>query len=88
MVTNIEKEQIILCTFINKKQIRLLMEGTHQQATKVFDLVREQTLKEGKLLPHHNKVSKNRVVKILGINESDIHKNASLERQIKKDASL
>lgn len=88
MVSNIEKEKILLHTFLTKKQIQVLMEGTRQQASNVFEKVREQTEKEGKLLPHNNKVSKNRVIKILGINESDIHKNASLERQIKKDASL
>ena len=88
MTSNIEKEKILLHSFLNKKQIQVLMEGTRQQAAIVFEKVREQTEKEGKLLPHDNKVSKNRVVKILGINESDIHKNAALERQIKKDASL
>ena len=85
MISNIEKEKILMCSFLNKKQISELMEGTHQQATKIFNLVREQTEKEGKLLPHHNKVSKNRVVKILEINEEEIHRNAELERKINKE---
>lgn len=88
MVSNIEKEKILLCSFVNKKQIRSLMDGSHEQSVKVFERVREDIEKEGKQLFHHNKVPIGRVVKILGINENMIHKNAEYERQIKKDASL
>ena len=85
---NIEKEKILLCSFVTQTQIQTLMEGTRQQAKAVFEHVKEQTKKDGKLLPHDNKVSKSRVIKVLGINENDIHKNADIERKIKKDASV
>ncbi len=84
MVSNVEKEQILMCSFINKKQIRKLMDGTHKQSVTVFEKVREDVKKEGKELFHHNKVPTARVVKVLGINENTIHKNAELERQQKK----
>lgn len=88
MSSNIEKEEILMYLFLNKKQIRKLMDGSHEQSVKVFEKVREDVKKDGKELFHHNKVPTARVVKALGINENTIHKNAELERQQKKDVSL
>lgn len=87
MTSNIEKEQIIMFSFINKKQIRKLMDGTHQQSVSVFEKVRDDVKKDGKILFHENKVPTGRVIKVLELNVNEIHKKAEIERQIKKDAS-
>ena len=89
MATNIQKEEILMKQFINKTDIQRLMDTTvWNSVVEVFELAKAQVLEDGKKLFHRDKVPKDRVVKILGINEKEIHKNAALERQIKKDASL
>lgn len=88
MTSNIKKEEVLLKTFISKSDIQKLMDTTNwKQIQDVFKEAREQVLSEGKKLYHNDKVPKRVVVKILGIDEKEIHKNAALERQIKKDVS-
>lgn len=85
---NIKKEEILLKTFIRKTDIQVLMDTTKwSDIQEVFQEAREQVLSNGKKLFHKDKVPKSVVVKILGIDEKEIHRNAALERQIKKDVS-
>ncbi len=83
MASNIEKEKVLFCQFITKTQISTLLDTTDSKiANKVFYEVRKQINEEGKLLFHKNRVPKYRVVKILEIDEDEIHRNAELERKI------
>ena len=85
---NIKKEEILLKTFIRKTDIQILMDTSKwSDIQEVFEEAREQVLSAGKKLYHKDKVPKSVVIKILGIDEKEIHKNAALERQIKKDVS-
>lgn len=87
--SNIEKEKIILCSFITKKQLGMLMDTTNYYTVKkAFEDCRNQILSEGKKLYHPDKIPKDRALKMLGISEKEIHKNASIERQIKKEMLL
>lgn len=87
-VTNIEKEKILMHQFICKTQIMKLMDTTNSKAARnVFDECRRQAEAEGKTLFHTDKVLKSRVVKLLGINEKEIHRYAELERQNEKMTS-
>lgn len=89
MSSNVEKEDVLLKTFISKSDIQKLMDTTNwKNVQNVFQEAREQVLSEGKKLYHNDKVPKSVVVKILGIDEKMIHRNAALERQIKKDVSV
>lgn len=87
MTSNIEKETIIAQLFINKKQIRKLMDASHQEAVSVFNAVIDEIHAEGKKVYHCSKVPTARVVKLLEIDINSIHQNAQLERAQKKDAS-
>ena len=88
-VTNIEKEKILMHQFISKTQIMRLMDSTNSKAARnVFDECRRQADAEGKTLFHTDKVLKSRVVKLLGINEKEIHRYAELERQNEKRHQL
>lgn len=84
--TNIEKEKIIMCQFINSIQIQALMDNAPWKNVKeVYNLARQQAIDEGKQ-HHSSKVAAKRVLNVLGIDEQTIHEYARLERQIKKDA--
>lgn len=88
-VTNIEKESIIMRSFISKTEIQKLMDTSNWKfVQEVFEEARKQVKNEGKKLYHNDKVPRDIVIKVLGINEKEIHKNAAIERQIKKDASI
>lgn len=85
--TNIEKEAIILKGFINKSDIRKLMNNAPwEDVCEVFNKIQADIIREKKI-PHKTKVRVCRVLAELETNEEDIHRYAEIERRIKKDAS-
>lgn len=84
--TNIEKEAIILKGFINKSDIRKLMNNAPwEDVCAVFNKIQADIIREKKI-PHKTKVRVCRVLAEIETSEEEIHRNAAIERQIKKDA--
>ena len=80
--SNIEKEQIILKCFITKEDIKKLRNSSnHDSAIEIFNLANKIN-EENDAYVDSKYVQVSNVLKVLGIKDKDIFRNAAIERKI------
>lgn len=87
-ISNIEKEQIILKSFITKEDIKKLRNScNHDRAIEIFNLANKINEANNSYVDSKF-VQVSNVLQVLGIKEKDIFRNAAIERRILKENKI
>lgn len=80
-ITNTMKAKVLMKNWLTNHDIMILAECGLNKAIEIKKEIQKQILKEGYKLPKH-KVTKQRVLEYLGINENYIFKLAQTEQKL------